>query len=221
MKEERVLLNAHPKTGQHWFLFVLHHYTLLQKGITKDVSFKDLGIYKFKNPLPLNIKDVEFMEGMPKMKRSEYRYQERITLHEGFEKVLYLCRNPFDVMISYLEWFEREDLEAFVKERLPRYVRHVKQGLPRADVVIWYEDVRNDPNVFKEGLLLFHEEIEEDLFMEALNRASFTSIKKINPKHARDGRVGQFKERMSLALIQHIKKECKRGGIWKWIKGKT
>lgn len=223
MKTDRILLHAHPKTGQHWFLFSLHYYNQLLKGDESKLTFLDLNLYKFRANFPYRtgtVNDAHFIEGMPFLKRSEALWSKWSTLHESFDKVLYLARNPFDVMISFQKWLNEKNLHKFVKDRLQRYITHLKEGIPHADIIIWYEDVKKNISEFRKALLLFYDEIDESVFYKAVEKSSFSSIRTINPKHARDGSVGQYKALMPFKLVDYVRTECKKGGVWKWIKEK-
>jgi len=235
IKKNMVLLNAHQKTGQHWLVFLLANYhKILTENITETIPFKDTNFTTFGNPnthLDDDIKEIEergiqltdFKEGFPRLKRSEAIWDEKHNdidfhkLHKSFDKVIYLYRNPFDTMISLYYWYEKKyDLEELVKDRLGYYIEHLQKGFIHADVILCYEELREDPNKFKEALLLFFDEINEVIFQKALKMSSFESIHKINPKHARKGTVGQYREEMSKELIDLIKRECNKGGINLW-----
>ncbi len=228
-RKYKVLLNAHQKTGQHWLLFVLANYhKILTENAQKGILFRETSYSRFgladcdiDEITERGIEFSDFDEGFPTLKRTEAIWnniwfkRSYCKLHESFDKVIYLYRNPFDVMISLLHWhkLEMKDLEDLVKKRLPYYIRHLNEGIPHANVLLRYEDLRKDPNGFKKALLLFYDEINENVFKKSLEMSSFEAIHKINPFHARNGRVGQYLKIMSEELIQYIRIECNEGGL--------
>ena len=244
-RKNTVLLHAWKKTGQHWFMFVLANYhKILTENIQKPLDWllvenfgrKAVG-YTSKewdgNRRAINRKD--FREDYPPMLRSEMNWEGNLVYHESFDKVIYLCRNPFDVLLSYYYYSEKNllrqllidegDLEyakdplsialdhdklwIYIKERLPLYIRHLNEGYCQGDVVLKYEELMKDPTLFKEAFLLFYDEINEEAFKKALKFGGFEEVHKMNPHHARRGKVGQYKKEMTPQMIEYIKKICR------------
>jgi hypothetical protein len=171
-------------------------------------------------------------------------------VHEWFEKfdgLIYIYRNPFDTMISYYEFLRTRDetpymntqkevkmdeklesLENFTKYYLPKWISHVKSTKHRADVVLDYDELRENPSGFIDAIELIDESVDLGVLEKAIKMSDFNNIKKMSIEtkqpwgvggplykglFCRDGRTGQYKERMSKELIKYIKKECKNEGI--------
>ena len=102
-REKRFLINAIPRTGQHWFLYIIANYNdIIKKGAMKPVPWELLHTFGRAHYLetPLGeiinrgyMKDDEFVKAYPKIFRSEYIYNENQKvqhLHESFDKMIYL-----------------------------------------------------------------------------------------------------------------------------------
>ena len=151
---------------------------------------------------------------------------------DSFDKKVYLYRNPFDTMISMYYYFianplyikqinktknfeDNQYFEDFCKSHLMGYMSHIEVSIDKADLVLYYDSLKKDPSDFKKLLQFFYDEkIYDQAFQKALKWSSFEYVNEMEKKlkqgqenvvfHARDGRVGQYKELMSLDLINYI-----------------
>lgn len=244
-RNNKVLLHAWKKTGQHWILFVLANYHKIiiediQKPIDWDTGakFARKGV-GFSNKewdnytLPIEWKD--FNEEYPTMLRSEANWERNKRYHESFDKVIYLYRNPFDVLVSLYYYYEKDkirqilvakgDLEydirplkvqldldilwRYIKEYLLVYIQHLNQGYHHGDIILSYENLKKYPSLFRDILLLFYDYIHEKSFQKALKFGGFEVIHELNPHHARDGSIYQYKKVMNIEMIEYIKKICR------------
>jgi len=158
-----------------------------------------------------------------------------------FDKLIYLYRNPFDTMISYYEFLTNRNpipydiiklsemnLEDFTKYYLEKWISHVSSTKPRADVVLDYDKLRINPIGFKEAIELSGIKIDMNIFKKAIKFSSFNNIRKMSDEikqpygvggslykgyFCRNGRTGQYKEKMSKELIEYIKKRCREKKI--------
>lgn len=178
----------------------------------------------------------DFEKRYPTMLRSEMNWDGNREYHESFDKVIYLYRNPFDVLLSYyyydkknilrqllidegdLEYaqnpleikLDHEELWRYIKERLPLYIQHLNEGYHHADVVLQYEKLMKDPMLFKDAFLLFYDFIDNNILTKALRFGGFEQVHKMNPHHARRGKVGQYKKEMAPKMIAYIKETCRK-----------
>jgi len=162
-----------------------------------------------------------------------YSYSLEIKKYiDSFDKRVYLYRNPFDTMISMYYYFianplyikqinkaknfeDNQYFEDFCKSHLMGYISHIEVSIDKADLVLYYDSLKKDPSDFKKLLQLFYDEkIYDQAFQKALKWSSFEHVNEMEKKlkqgqenvvfHARDGRIGQYKELMSLDLINYI-----------------
>lgn len=243
-RNNKVLLHAYKKTGQHWLMFVLANYhKILMEDIEKPLEWGKVENFgrrgkgytsKEWDGITRAITFDDFPMEFPTMLRSEMNWNGNLIHHESFDKVIYLWRNPFDVLLSFYYYAEKEKLREnliktgtfessnpltismdyyllwqYIKERLPLYIKHLNEGYHHADVILKYEALRENPNLFKDAFLLFYDDIDEEAFQKALKFGGFEQVHKINPHHARKGKVGQYKEVMTAQMILYIKRKCK------------
>ncbi len=236
-----ILLCSHSKTGQHWILFFIANYhNILQNNATKSLGWDIVPDYaQFKsNTLRDKAMKQEYWEGFPKLRWMEYSriYSKWIKdLFESFDKVIYLYRNPCDVMISMFYYFVNTEegrkrlktfdlktsfyFQDFVEFNLPRYLSHIKNSICFADVILSYDKLRKDTSDFRKVVKLFYNEVNGKVFRKALELSSADNIKKVekkikkdwNPKnivwHVRDSRSGQYKDKMSKEMINYIERK--------------
>jgi len=142
-------------------------------------------------------------------------------------------------MISYFHYNTNRDLEhqhisyrgstleEHVKLFLPLYINHIKSTIPFANVILDYDLLRENPDLFKPAIKLVFGIVIEDVFQKAITLSTFDNIKKMGIKvgqqyglassyrghFTRDGRSGQYLEVMSKELINYIKNECEKKGL--------
>lgn len=239
-RKNKVLLVAHPKTGNHWILFVvMNYYRILNFGATETATLKD--IYNFAKLKGFTgemyngiIKDSDFLEGYPSLLRSEYSryaFYDLDCFYNGFDKLIYMYRNPYDVMISQFYYLIRDPnrlelvkkislkeisyFDDYVRANTLIYIAHVKYNIPHADLVLYYDDLQKDPSPFKILLEYLFGEVDEEIFQKTIEMSSLKSVHsmemrvKVNdPKLlTRNGQSGQYKNIMKPELIQYIKEK--------------
>ena len=251
-----VLLSSIQKAGSTWVRFVIaNYYNILNHHATDTLTFKELeephilrvekGIhYKYKDGYPLVFHTHLTYDGYgifdydPKM--SEY--------FDSFDKIIYLYRNPFDTIISYWHFMmERttpepfgdgvkglaleklKTLEGFVGFYLPRWIRHVKTTMPKASLIMDYDDTWKQPyKHFYRMFELIDTDIDTVILRKAIQMSSFTNVRKMSEDVNQRGGLGmpyytgyfcrvgtpeQYKIVMSSDLIQRIRTECKKENI--------
>lgn len=220
-----VLFCGHSKTGQHWILLVIENYhRILDSNAETSITFEELhnlvriygGSANFTR---------KYITGELHLKWTEEARTPRfINLFNNFDKLIYLHRHPGDVMISMFHYYDKSlEFQEYVKNNIPKYLDHIEQTIGYADVVLCYDELRKDPSDFRKVIRLFYEEINEEVFQKALEISSFDAIHSLKDdvvvRHTCDGRSGQYKEIMNENMIEYIKNETKKRGLyklWKW-----
>lgn len=162
---------------------------------------------------------------------------------EQFDNLIYIYRNPLDTCISYYHFMSNrdtdrpfgieikgiEDLEGFTKWFLPKWIHHVKVTKPHADLVLNYDKLRHDTSDFYRAIeLICDGDIDEEVLERAIQLSTFENIKAMsiaigqpyglgmevyNGFFCRDGRSGQFEEKMNVKLVEHVLNECRKEGL--------
>ena len=230
---------SHPKTGQHWILFFVANYHRILNGINEPISWENVMEFgKSKKVFTVLASDKKYKEDLPRLIRIEYPYSYSLEVKNyinSFDKRVYLYRNPFDTMISMYYYFianpiyikqineaktfeDNEYFEDFCKSHLDGYIAHIEVSIDKADLVLYYDQLKKDPTDLKKLLQYFYfGDIDERAFNKALEWSSFEYVNEMEKElkkgqenvvfHARDGRSGQYKELMSLDLINYIQEK--------------
>jgi len=203
----KILLVGFPKTGNTWTRFVIFNYwNILENSATNTLSYQELididkAIWKeseqyppvYFSHIPVNGK---MLLGTHKGIRTQ--------IYKKVNKIIYVIRNPFDTMISYFYYLTNRDhpfnerfegkeleillsLEGFVKKMLPLYINHVKSTMGKANVVVKYEIMREDPIRFINVLKLVFGKINLKIAQEAIWMSSFDNIKQMGINTGRTG----------------------------------
>lgn len=190
-----ILLCGFPKTGNSWLKFVICNYvSILSHGAKFTLSYSQLNDI-FKHPISLHHTHIPFSGKLT------YGSVKNIPeYYSKFDKIIYICRNPYDTMISFWHYLKNRDppfnllkknlnmemieefssLKGFVEYFLPLYIDHVKSTRHRADLILNYDELRKNPNDFKKVIkLIFDDEINEEVFEKAIEMSSFENIRKM------------------------------------------
>lgn len=214
-----ILLFAHPKTGQHWIIWLLGNYQQLTLGREPIGWIKVLEFSKFGDPNDKNRKGcidipadkLVYKSAPMHFARIEYPYKYNTEIDkfiDSFDKKAYLYRNPFDVMISMYYYFQNnipkideilakkdlkgdQEFETYARNKIDVYINHVRDSIDEADLVLYYDDLLLDPSPFRELIGYFYNhEFNEDLFQKTLHLSSFDHVSKLE----RDLKKQQFIE---------------------------
>lgn len=242
-----VLLCGYPKTGNTWARFViLNYFNIVNHNAKKTLTYKELTkiqSHRVERDVKKEYKKFEynpfqFEEGFPPLyhthvSKGNWKYGEYFN---KFDKLCYLYRNPCDTMISYYHYLMDRDnpfkgrkprmkvqllknLQTFVKYYISEYIQHIKETMPHADLVLRYNELREDPYLFRDAIDLFGVRVSEEALEKAISFSSFDSIKRMGREtnqtyglaksyrgeFTRDGRVGQYKTILTNETIQFIK----------------
>lgn len=199
----KILLVGFSKSGNTWARFVIFNYwNILTNNAKETLTYREL--IKINENILDGIGDqypqVYFMH-VPKSGKTilGINRDRKIKLYNKIDKIIYVCRNPFDVMISYFDYLYNRDipfngnfkgkkleeisnLKGFIKKFLPLYIDHIKSTKHLADVVLDYDQLRANPNGFRKALELVYGDVNEKIFQKAIEMSSFESIKTMGIK---------------------------------------
>jgi hypothetical protein len=143
-------------------------------------------------------------------------------------------RHPGDVAISYFEYLgakgrhsmRKTDLKAFIRDSeygVPAWCEHVESWRPEADVVLRYEDLKEDvvSSVQRALKALDIDYVQNSVVKQAVVRSSFNNLRNIEEKEervlpkefdssykfTRKGKVGEWKDRLDRKDIDYIRSE--------------
>jgi len=258
LNKNKVLLCGIQKVGTTALRFcIFNYYNILNHHATKTLTWDELEaphLLRVKNGI-----DYLYSDGFPLVFHTHRNYQgygifdsdlDLNTPHyfDSFDKLIYAIRNPFDTIISYkafmlerttpepfgdgvkgAELEKLKTLEGFTDFYLPKWIRHVKTTICKADLVMDYDKTWNQPyteflNMFK----LIDDNINLDILKKSIEMSSFKNVRKMSEEihqenglgypyytgyFCREGTPLQYKKVMSSDLIQKIKDECKKENI--------
>lgn len=191
-----VLLFAHPKTGQHWILFIVANYQRLI-NLKPKITWKEILLFaRFTESIKKSASSINYNSETVNFVRIEYSYTHNINVRnfiDSFDKRIYLYRNPYDVMISMFYYFhtdpklikeirEKKDFknykffEDYVKEKIDIYCAHIKSSIDYADLVLYYDDLLEDTSPFRILLGYFYDELYEPVYQKTLEVSSFKYV---------------------------------------------
>lgn len=245
--KNKVLLCAYPKTGNHWITLVVSNYYNLLNFPEHDrpLTLSDMyGHARFKGwKATMYQKGYQLEDFAPnyptfvRVEHSRYDFFDLDVFFNSFDKLVYLWRNPLDVMISHFYYLirNREQVkhmkhvslkghayfENYARANLLHYIAHVKYNRPRAHLVLHYDSLLHDPSPFKVLLGYLFKTVDETIFKKAIQYSSFQTIHahevKITEPEAkfmtRDGRSKQYVDYMTPKLIEEIKHKWKEEGL--------
>jgi len=225
-----VYLVEFPKSGVTWLSFIVGNINLLLSESKARITFFNLhqyiiDIHQLRGNL---VKESLFKVPNFRFVKSHYRYNEQYLF------VVYLLRNPFDVMVSYYKFMQYigwvSSFEEFVKH--PKYgikawVAHVESWLDRQDdaqsfVLLRYEDMKKDAKrEIKKVYDNLGIDVSDEVYDKAIDYSSFESMKSSeemfrmsNPRYkmtfVRKGKVNSKDEIMTEQINSYIQNEAKK-----------
>lgn len=226
-----VFIVAYPKSGTHWVSFLVA--TLLAQR--NPGGAETLTLNNFRQLVPdINRK---YFDSSPLAAYHELCSPRIFTVHAPydpqFKKVVYLIRDPRDVMVSYFHHHRRRDsnfslsLEEFVLQNRMwpgDWGDHVAGWVTNAtvgqDLLIRYEDLQLHPqNMFK--LIVNHcgIQVSDSELADSIERCSFDNMQKLEDRFGmsvdkgdtdsrfmRRGRIGSWRDELgpeSVAVVEN------------------
>jgi hypothetical protein len=191
MRHDDVYLVSFPRSGNTWLSFMLANVIIGHCNLEKEVNF--FNIHDF-------IPDIYVSRYIPK--NLEFKpFPRIIKSHEKFnpyyKKVIWLVRNPRDVMISYWHYYKelhnkQISLTDFIRDKkygISAWVKHTESYLNAPlgirILLVKYEDLKRDSKR-EISKILRHLGIlvSEDTIDRAIEKSSFEEMKKIEKETA-------------------------------------
>jgi hypothetical protein len=147
LRSDDIIFAFHPKTGSTWVRIFFYN---LFNGENSEFTFTDVNktMPEFGNPSFL---DSRYFTNIPKIIKTHRNY---FWFFKRNKKVLFV-REPRDTMYSYLHYARAKkvfdfhgDLNDLVRSKnfgLEYYMKFYSSWIPKADLIIKYEDLISDP----------------------------------------------------------------------------
>lgn len=182
-KSDDVWLVSFPRSGVTWMTFLLAN--LMVKFCRKNIDVNFKTIYSIIPDIHYNkenIPDDTTFHPFPRMIKSHSEYL------PDYKRVIYLIRDPRDVMVSYYDYLTNKisgprfkDFSDFIKNRqygVSTWVKHIKSWINKWDIIIRYEDLKTNPKGQLEKILSFLniKTINEDDINFAIEKSSLEEM---------------------------------------------
>lgn len=174
-----------PKSGITWMSHILVNVFLLQNKSTFRASYYNLEMF---------VGDIHINKNIVKMDELPFRMiKSHSPYNPHYRHMLYLIRNPFDVMRSYYIFTMHNgsfkgDFSDFIKHDyfgVENYIRHIESWLKPGNRqllhLVRYEDLRKDPvNRVKKLLLVLGYHCEDEIISEAVRLSQIELMRRDN-----------------------------------------
>jgi hypothetical protein len=236
LRDSDILLASYPKSGNTWMRFIWANIVSLMELEGREIDFEYLNTALVAEYDSHSYGDVEF-DCLPRVVKTHYPYDNKAF---GENRSIYIVRHPGDVMLSYYEWIDAQgknevtggSLKHFIQNKeygMPAWCEHVKDWVPRADVVVRYEDLKDDAvgvvSHIRSTFELNH--IQGFVIERAVDRSSFGEMKEkeessgspltdkfdTDYRFMRKGRMGEWKHQFDGDDIAYMAAQIKRAGI--------
>jgi len=232
LRRDDVFLSSFPRSGSTWVRFLLCNLVSLSEldGRKVDFHFLDdtmpaLGASSLLAPWRF--------ETVPRFVKTHQPYHS--LLFAVPQRVVYVLRDPRDVMVSYYNFQSAHLWRPFQGSfadfiRHPRYglqacIRHYLSWLPHSTVVICYEELLKDTVAeFRRMLTVLQIPVRDEFLKLAVEKSSFRKIRSVQEESglsgpqrfgqqfqfARKGKSRQWPDYFSsedLALYERIRRE--------------
>lgn len=216
-----------PKSGNTWLAFLIGNTNLLLNKLPIQVTWWNLNDY---------VTTIDPVYELPEAKlplpggrfiatHSEY--------HIHYRKVVYLVRDPRDVLASYFDMalkhgWVNDSMDQFLQHPefgAQAWKRHVEGWLNRKGLLkihfIRYEDMQTNLRGTLDRLYRFFGlNVDPEIFKVAIERSSFENMSKaekeykqwsFEPKsftHVRHGKANSFHQELTVEQVAYIEQEC-------------
>ena len=186
-----------PKSGNTWVHFLMANSIVGAADRTDDVHFKNLKHWMAGSEKPPTKPPVE---GFPAMRGTHDKRGKAMYLGED-TRVVYIVRHPGDVMESFYHWrrdfwkdTEVGTFSEFIRSEhgVQRWVNHVESWEDRWDLLIKFEDLKQDPaSQLREIWNLVDKEIDESTIQYAVEQSSFENMSRMEEKYGLKDKEGR------------------------------
>jgi len=211
-----VLFAGHSKSGNTWLRFLIfNYYNIVNNDAEKTLTYSELNDEVQPDEIgALHIKSSELKgtpEGYPDFIRTHQRHKNDYLV---FNKVIYISRNPLDVLVSSYHFhiknrpsrhnrgYLHNDIDAKTLFDLPIWIDHYESYKTQERVLhVTYEQLKRDAKQVLIDVLKYigHNDINEEAIDKSVELSSFKSIKKMgrvnNQTHGmapKEEYVGEF-----------------------------
>lgn len=173
-----------PKSGVTWFSFIIANISLQQESASNQESVTFYNHHRY----VIDVHQLRNSYINESLKRRFIKSHEEHNPYYYF--VIYLLRNPFDVMVSYYNFMcdhgVNMDFEEFVKSKqygISKWVMHVnswlKSGMNAQRIhLLKYEDLKNNPlEEIKNLYLNLGFSVNDEIIKEALSLSNMTLMR--------------------------------------------
>ena len=220
-----------PKSGTTWLNFIMANVHLKMSGREQQVSFYN--IHDFVPDIMQNRSLKNNILAFP----GHRVIKSHAEMNPRYTKIMYLIRDPRDVMVSYY-WFLKnlgswnEDLHHLIHSPacgIEAWCRHVQGWIEKTPATshlfsIRYEDLRSNPfKVMTKIYSLLGYKIPEEVLNQAIEMSSFENMQKLEAeyknsgdfrfpelKFVRKGKSGDYRTEISEVDLKFISEKAAR-----------
>jgi hypothetical protein len=185
-----------PKSGNTWVHFLMANTVVGAAGRTDDVHFKNLKTWVGGSEAPPSTPPVD---GFPSM-IGHHRERHAATYLGGDTTVVYIVRHPGDVMESFYDWRRNRwvdmnpgSFSEFIRSEngITAWARHVRSWQDRWDVLITFEDLKDDPaSQLRKIWTAVDLDIDESTIQYAVEQSSFSNMQRMEEQYGKDDKAG-------------------------------
>ena len=225
-----ILIASYPKSGRSWLSFMISK--ILRKDLREEKTLWDFeqDMFYFNNPRI----DQKTLSRLNQLSNPRF-FQTHLTSAPSFSRVIYLLRDPRDVMVSYWHYKRLTEenfnlsLKEFVfsKSQWPcQWQEHVTRWLMDRDsganiLMIKYEELLEDAGGILRKVLDFAELKYEDKDISwVVGESTFDKMKSMEEEEwklkgggpeerfIRRGQAGGWKDELDLGSLEVIEQRC-------------
>jgi hypothetical protein len=226
-----IYLVCFPKSGSTWLTFLMANVHLKMSGVNLKVTF-----FNIEHIIP----QIELVRCL-KEKILDFPGYRVIKSHSGFnpfyKKIIYLVRDPRDVMISHY-WYLKNlgifkgDLSYLIRSPnfgIEAWCQHVERWVETTPdynqiYFIRFEDIKSDTlDVLRRIYTLLGHEVPTEVLEQAITLSSFENMKKLEAEYnygaefrfpgyefVRQGKSGGYRTEISAADLNFINQRAAR-----------
>lgn len=230
-RPDDVWLVSFPRSGNTWLNFLLAN--LMVKYCRKSVDFNIRTVHDIVPDIHYNKENIPEDLGF-------YPFPRIIKSHAGYlpdyKRVIYIVRDPRDVMVSYYDYLTKKingpnfkNFSDFIKNRkygLPAWCKHLKSWMNKWDIIIKYEDLKENSYTQLKRILSFlklDDIVDGDIEL-AIEKSSFENMQLKEKREGfegsktfsknfvfvRQGKVGGWKDVFSSHDLRYYIKQASK-----------
>lgn len=185
-----------PKSGNTWVHFLMANTVVKAAGRNDEVHFKNLKNWVGGSEAPPSAPPVD---GFPSM-IGHHRERSAATYLGDNTTVVYIVRHPGDVMESFYDWRQNRWVDMnpgtfseFIRSEngASAWARHVRSWQDRWDVLIKFEDLKQDPaSQLRKIWAAADVDVAEPTIQYAVEQSSFDNMQRMEEQYGRDDKAG-------------------------------